>query len=69
MHEKLLHEAGVELDDSVTNIVLNEITTKDDKMFDIKISFVVNETIYAFNVQFDNIVNEIIHLTYKISND
>lgn len=68
-HEFLLHEAGLELDDSVTERVVTDVFSEDENVFDIKIDFTINETKYHFLVKFDSIANDIIECSYKIEND
>lgn len=69
LHEYLLHEAGVELDDSVTERIVKDVSFDDENIANIKMDFVVNESIYHFEVMFDSVANDIIECTYKIEND
>lgn len=69
-HEILLKEAGVELDESVTEKKVESIGDADDpSIFIIKMVFVVNEAQYVFTVKFDSVANEILDSSYQIEND
>jgi len=68
-HERLLNEIGIELDESVSNIVVTSVSTDDDKIFTVKMTFTVNEVLYNYSIQFDYIANDIITSHYKIEND
>lgn len=69
-HEFLLEEAGVELDESVTEIKVKNITEGDDSnIFIIEMIFIVNETHYLFTVKFDSIANDILNFNYQIEGD
>lgn len=68
-HEYLLNEAGVALDDSVTNYQVEDVSLVEDNVFLIKMSFLVNETKYLFFVKFDSVANDIVELNYRIEND
>lgn len=67
--EILLQEAGIELDESVTERVITDISNKDENVFSIKIDFTVNETKYHYLVKFDSVANDIIECSYEIEND
>ena len=68
-HECLLHEAGLELDESVTERTVESVTLDEDDIFIIQINFVVNEAKYLFYVKFDNGANDILDLEYDIEDD
>lgn len=68
-HERLLNDIGIELDESVSNIVVTNVSTDDDKIFTIEMTFTINEVLYDYSIQFDYIANDIITSSYKIEND
>lgn len=68
LREKILQEAGLKLDASVTDCEVQDVDKVDD-VFDMNINLVVNETHYCFNVKFDDIANEILECSYEIEND
>lgn len=68
-HEYLLHEAGIELDEAVTERSVNSVTDIDGTVFEIKMNFTVNEAKYHFDIQFDSVANDILSCPYNIEND
>lgn len=68
LHERILDEANVQLDLSVSECKVEDVSKIDD-IYKVKISFVVNETIYKFDVEYDNSSNDIVDCRYEIEND
>lgn len=66
---RLLEEAGVEFDASLTDFRVEEVTSSDDNTFIVKVWFAVNEVEYRFTVLYDYSANAIIEAKYRIMND
>lgn len=70
LHELLLKEAGVELDESVTSAEVQSVDEDENSnVFLIKIIFIVNEAHYLFDVRFDGGAHEFCDINYRIEND
>lgn len=67
--EYLLNEIGMNLDESVTEYRVDDVSVDEGDVFIIKIHFIVNEVKYIFSVKFDNVANDIIEFSYYTEND
>lgn len=68
-HEYLLTDIGQQYDNSVTDVSVESVCLKEENLYDIKISFVVNEAKYIFTVCFESLANDIVNYSYVIEND
>ncbi len=68
-HQRLLSEAGLKLDDSVSEIKVEDISLVYDNIYNVKMLFVVNETNYHFDFKFDKVGKEPLDVEYNIDND
>lgn len=70
LQERLLQEAEIKFDQSVTNITVKKVEKGEGEgVYNVSIDFIVNETIYHYNVEFDDNLNEIINCNYTVEND
>lgn len=68
--ERLLNEANLKLDESITESKVIDVKECDGKnVFIIKVLFVVNEVEYTFIVKFDNGANEFLDIKTTTEND
>lgn len=66
---RVLEEAEMGLDASVTDFNVKQVIPNDDDTFIVKVWLVANETEYRFTVLYDYSANAIMKVEYKITND